>query len=178
MFFLALFLLIVLAAAAGVIIVQNFPVLFEGIHLTIFSRQIPGVPVLVLCLLGACIGGLLLYVVSSISARRDLREIKKLRAKVSDLRTRVEELEEEKAQAAKSPNNAPLFPAPAIPFPGFTPASSANPTGPLGQRQMPNSLQNLPPSASGNNLSLPRQFPPLPQTGQTGSPQPPPFPRQ
>lgn len=178
MFFLALFLLVVLAAAAGVIIVQNFPVLFEGIHLTIFSRQIPGVPVLVLCLLGACIGGLLLYVVSSISARRDLREIKKLRTKVSDLRARVEELEEEKAQATKPPNSAPLFPAPAIPFPGFAPTSSVNPSGPLGQRQAPNSLQNLPPSASGNNLSLPRQFPPLPQTGQTGAPQPPPFPRQ
>lgn len=178
MFFLALFLLIVLAAAAGVIIVQNFPVFFEGVHLTIFSRQIPGVPVLVLFLLGACIGGLLLYVVSSLSARRDLREIKKLRAKVSDLRTRVEELEEEKAQAAKPSNGAPLFPAPSIPFPGFAPSGSANSTGSLGQRQPPNSLQNLPPSASGNNLSMPRQFPPLPQTGQAGAPQPPPFPRQ
>lgn len=176
MFFLALFLLIMLVAAAGVIIVQNFPVLFDSIHLTFLSWHLPGIPVLVLCLLGACIGGLLLYVVSSLSARRDTREIKKLRSRVSELRTRVEELEEEKAQAAKAPSGplAPNFPPPAIPFPGFAANGPVGPASPPGQRQPPNSLQNLPPSASGNNLSLPRQFPPLPQTGT----QQPPFPRQ
>jgi uncharacterized integral membrane protein len=169
-FFLAFILLILLVAVALVIAVQNFAVLFSSVHLTFLSWHLPGIPILVLCLLGIFLGGLLLYVVSSISAHRDARELKKLRA-------RVAELEEEKVQATKTPSGPlpPNFAPPVVPLPGFAPSSPPGPTGSLGQWQPPNSLQNLPPSASGNNLSMPpRQFPPLPPTG---APQPP-FPHQ
>lgn len=177
MFVFALILFILLLAAAIMIAVQNFAILFSGVHLTLLSLHLPGIPVLLLCLLSALLGGLLLYIVSSISAHRDAREIRKLRARLNELNLQIEELENEKAQATRSPSGSlPLnFPPPVVPLPGFAPNGPPGPTGPLGQRQPSPSLQNLPPSASGNNLSsVPRQFPPLPQMG---GPQPP-FPRQ
>lgn len=169
MLYIALILLILLVALALVMIVQNIAVLFSSVHLTLFSWHMPGIPVLVLCLLGAFLGGLILYVVSSISARRDARELKRLRA-------RVEELQEglQKAQM-RVPSGAlsPAFPPNAVPIPGIPggpPAGSPGPAGPGNQRPPTHPLQNLSPSSSGNVVLPPRQF-------QVGAPRPP-FPQQ
>ena len=181
MFYIALLFLILLIGVALVMVVQNQAALLSSIHLTFFSWHLPGIPVFLLCLLGAFLGGLLLYVVSSFSARRDAQEIKKLRA-------RVEELEKAQKRSPSSSLSANFAP-PVVPIPGFSPSGPLRPSGslgsssfsgssgPLGQGQsLPNSLRNLSPSASGSNLSLPsRQFPPLPQTGDGGRP---PFPYQ
>lgn len=95
------------------------------------------------------------------------------------------------------PAGAPLNPSgplPGSPGPGGSggPTSPLGPTGPLGPNgpqgpqgprppQPPINLQNISPSASGNNISLPpRLFPSRsqqqPQQQQTGGPRPP-FPR-
>lgn len=179
MLYIALILLILLVAVALVIAVQNVAALFSGIHLTFFSWHLPGIPVLVLCLLGIFLGGLLLYVVSSISARRDMRELKKLRVRMEELkklRERVEELEMAQMRAP-SGSLAPNFgPPPVVPIPGIPPTPPSGPLGPngplgpQGPRSAANSLQNLSPSASGNMPLPPRQF--------QGGGQRPPFPRQ
>lgn len=162
MLYIALVLLILLVAIALVIAVQNMLVLFSSVHLTILSWHTPGVPILVLCLLGAFLGGVVLYIVSSISAHRDARELKKLRARVEELREEVQ-----KAQS-RSPSGAlpPAFAPSAVPMPGI-PGGSA---GPGNQRPPASPLQNLAPSASGNLTLPPRQF-------QLGGPRPP-FPQQ
>lgn len=186
MFYIALLFLILLAAVALIIVVQNFGVLFTSFHLTLLSWHLPAMPVLLLCLLGAFLGGLVLYVFASHSARRDIREIKSLRSRIEDL---------EKAQS-RSPSGTLTanFAAPAVPMPGFAPTgspASAAPSSPSGPAGSPgsigpagspgpwhppsNSLQNISPSASGSNLSLPpRAFPSPPQTG---GPRPP-FPQK
>ncbi|HEU5376494.1 MAG TPA: hypothetical protein VFV38_13720 [Ktedonobacteraceae bacterium] len=183
MFYIALLFLILLGGVAIAIIFQNFLTLLStNVHLTVFSWRTPGIPILLFFLLGACLGGLLLYVFSTFSARQDARIIKKLRA-------RVEELEQEKAQM-RSPSGAlkTNFAPPVVPMPGFSPS------GPLQHRQPPvGSLPQQPPSgplppgqpsatsqpplpklsapSSLPNGSLPaRQFPPLPQQG---APRPP-----
>lgn len=166
MLYIALILLILLVAVALVMIVQNIAILFSSVHLTLFSWHMPGIPVLVLCLLGAFLGGLVLYVVSSISARRDARELKRLRA-------RVEELQEEVQKAQmRSPSGAlpPGFPPNAVPIPGIPGGPTAGPAGPGNQRPPASPLQNLSPSSSGNVALPPRQF-------QMGAPRPP-FPQQ
>jgi uncharacterized integral membrane protein len=167
--YIALILLILLVAVALVMIVQNIAVLFSSVHLTLFSWHMPGIPVLVLCLLGAFLGGLILYVVSSISARRDARELKRLRARVEDLQ---EELQ--KAQM-RVPSGVlpPTFPPNAVPIPGIPggpSVGSPGPGGPGNPRPPTHPLQNLSPSSSGNVALPPRQF-------QVGAPRPP-FPQQ
>ncbi len=207
MFFIVLFFVIVLALFAADIIVQNLETLvFSPVHLQVLKWHLPGVPIVLLCALGAFFGALLLYLSVIRSARRDKKEMKSLRARIEEL---------EKAQA-KSPSGGLIssFAPAVVPMPGFTagapggPAgagNSAGPTGPLGsgsplgpaatqapggpggpggpagpgQRQPPaNSLQNMSPSASGNNLSLPpRPFPPSqPQPPQQMGGPRPPFP--
>ncbi|HEY1351140.1 MAG TPA: LapA family protein [Ktedonobacteraceae bacterium] len=165
MLYIALVLLILLVAIAVVIAVQNILVLFSSVHLTLFSWHTPGIPILVLCLLGAFLGGVVLYIVSSISAHRDARELKKLRVRVEELR---EELQ--KAQS-RSPSGAlpPAFAPSAVPMPGI-PGGPGGAAGPGSQRPPASPLQNLSPSASGNLALPPRQF-------QVGGPRPP-FPQQ
>lgn len=188
MFYLALLLLILLGAVALIIVVQNFETLFAAVHLAFLSWSLPGIPVLLLCLIGAFLGGLVLYVFASHSARRDAKEFKLLRARIEDL--------EQEQKKAPSGSLAANFAPPVVPLPGFAPGGSsgsagpaapAGPSGPpgfsgpagspgssglLGKRQQPpSSLQNISPSASGSNLSLPpRAFPAPPQTG---APRPP-----
>lgn len=186
MFYIALLFLILLGVVAVAIVFQNFMALLSAnVHLTVYTWHTPGIPVLMLFLLGACVGGLLLYVGSTFAAHRDTRRIKKLRA-------RVEKLEQEKAQM-RSPSGALAanFAPPAMPMPGFAPSGPAQrrptnplpnpaPSGPLPPGQPPASAlppqPNLSPSSSAlSKLSLPgRQLPPLPQQG---APRPP-FPRQ
>ena len=84
MFYIALLFLILLAVAALIMLVQNFTILLSSIHLTFLSWHLPGIPVFLLFLLGAFVGGLLLYVFSTRSARQDAREIKKLNARVNE----------------------------------------------------------------------------------------------
>lgn len=172
MFYIALLFLILLVAAALIVLVQNFTLLLYSVHLTFFSWHLPGIPVFLLFLLGAFVGGLLLYVFSTRSAHRDAREIKRLNARVKELRAQIEELE--KAQM-RVPSGALAgnFPPPGVPLPGFSPAGPTGPSGLLGQRQPPTSPpQNLPPSSSGLS-SLPRPLPPLPQNGTQRPPFPP-----
>lgn len=155
MLYIALVLLILLVAVALVIAVQNILVLFSSVHLTVFSWHTPGIPILVLCLLGAFLGGVILYIVSSLSAHRDAREIKKLRARVEDLQEEVQKAQTRSSSGALPPAFAPS----AVPMPGI-------PGGPGGLRPPASPLQNLSPAASGN-LTLPaRQF-------QVGGPRPP-----
>ena len=192
MFLIALLFLILLALVAGIIVVQNFGTLIStSVHLTLISWTLPGIPVLLLCVLGAFLGALLLYVIAAHSARGERREMKDLRARIEDL---------EKAPT-KSPSGglSTNFAPPVVPMPGFAPGGSAGPSGPAissapmggplgptgsapsassGPWQPPsNSLQNLSPSSSGNNLTLPpRLFPqqqPPQQQQQMGGPRPP-----
>jgi uncharacterized integral membrane protein len=158
--YIALVLFVVLVAVALVIAVQNVLV-----HLTIFSWHTPGIPILVLCLLGAFLGGVVLYIVASISAYRERRELKRLREQVEKLQEEVQ-----KAQT-KTPSGAlpPTFAPGVVPMPGIA-GGPAGSSGPAGQRPPTNPLQNLSPSASGNLTLPPRQF-------QMGGPRPP-FPQQ
>ncbi len=170
MLYIALVLLILLVAVALVLAVQNIGILFSSVHLTLFSWHTPGIPVLVLCLLGAFLGGLVLYIVSSISAHRDAREIKKLRACVEELQEEVQKAQMRVPSGALPP---PTFPPNAVPIPGIPggpPAGPSGPAGPGNQRPPANPLQNLSPSSSGNVALPPRQF-------QMGAPRPP-FPQQ
>jgi uncharacterized integral membrane protein len=177
-FYLALLFLIFLIGVALLMVVQNPGTLMSSIHLTLFSWHLPGIPVFLLCLLGAFLGGLLLYVVSSFSARRDAEEIKELRAQVEELK----KAQKRSPSSSLSANFAP----PVVPIPGFSPSGPLQPSGPLGSsgfsgppgqgQALPSSLHKLSPSASASNLSLPsRQFPPSPQTGSGTRP---PFPHQ
>lgn len=186
MFYLALLLLILLGAVALIIVVQNFETLFAAVHLTFLSWSLPGVPVLLLCLVGAFLGGLVLYVFASHSARRDAKEFKRLHARIEDL-----EKEQKKAPSGALTAN---FAPPVVPLPGFAPGGSpgssspAGPSGPppgfsgpagspgssglLGKRQPPpGSLQNMSPSASTSNLAMPPR--PFPAPPQAGAPRPP-----
>ncbi|MEO7022396.1 MAG: hypothetical protein ABI234_19765 [Ktedonobacteraceae bacterium] len=164
MFYIALLLLILVGGTALVITVQNFPTLMVSEHLMFLIWRVPGIPVLLLYLFGAFLGGLLLYVWAAYAARRDAREMKSLRARIIEL---------EKAQI-KAPSGAlgMNFAPPVVPMPGFST------TGPLPYRQPPsNPLPNFSPTGplqQGSllpNLPQPaRQFPPQPQSDGLRSP--------
>ncbi len=183
-FYIALLVLILLGILAVIVVAQNFGPLFStNVHLTVFSWHSPGIPVLLLCVLGVFLGALVLYVFAAHSARRDKQEMKVLRACVEDL----ERMSAKAPSGALSTNFAPSV----VPIPGFAPGGPGGsgpagplnppgpgPVGPLGQRQPPTSpVQNISPSASGNNLSLPPrlfQVPPQQQQQQQmGAPRPP-----
>jgi len=215
MFFIALLFLIVLGLCTLVVVGLNFGTLLSTkVYLHVFSLSLPGMPVLFLCLVGAFLGALVLYVFAARGARRDVLELKVLRAQVEDL----------EKMPAKAPGGGlslspgaglPVpqgsgppssFAPPVVPMPGFAPGGPTgpgggsgnqpgsgppgpgpNPAGSLKQWQSPpNQLQNISPSASGNNLALPpRPFPPQQQPQPPQQPQPqqqmggprPPFPR-
>lgn len=173
--YIVLFVMILLALMALVVIGLNLGPLLTNVQLNLLIRHL-NIPVLLLCLLSALLGGLLLYLVSTISARRDAQKIKKLRA-------RIEELEQQ--QTKTSANSSPSAPAaPVVPMPGFAsagpPQTGPFPPGPPMQQPPPGtgSLTNLSPSSSGVTKMPfpPRQGPPpsLPQTGGLR----PPFPQQ
>lgn len=134
MFYIALLFLILLVAAALVILIQNFAILLSSVHLTFFSWHLPGIPVFLLFLFGAFLGGLLLYIFSTRSVRHDAREIKRLNARVKELRAQIEELEklQMRSPSGALPTN---FAPPAVPVPVFSPSGALGPSGPLGQRQ-------------------------------------------
>lgn len=199
MFFIALLFLILLVIVVGTIVVLNGGTLLStSVHLTLLSWHLPGIPVLLLFVLGIFLGGLLLYVIAAHSARRDKLEMKILRMRIDDL---------EKA-SAKSPSGglSTSFAPPVVPMPGLASGGPVGPSGPAnlsssagsigpgpagsigpgpvgpGPSQWQtsaNSLQNMSPSSSGNNLSLPPRLfqssqPPQPQQPQQmGGPRPP-----
>ena len=158
MFYLVLSLLILLCLVAIAIVFQNFAALSSDIHLTFAIWHLPGMPVLLLCLFFAFIGGLLLYVIASLGARRDAHEIETLRERIEEL-TRA---------STKAPNGGSAnFAAPVVPMPGFAPVGS------LPQRQQPSAP--LAPAPSGPLMNPPQPgragFPPPPP--QQGAPRPP-----
>lgn len=127
MFYIALLFFILLGGTALVIIFQNFSVLLSGEHLVFLTWRLPSVPILLLCLLGTLLGGLLLYVCSAFAARRDAQEIKSLRVRITEL---------EKAQM--KPQNGALMTSivpPVVPIPGIST------TGPLSSWQSPPNLR-------------------------------------
>src|SRR5260370_19330400 len=172
-FYIALLFLILLGGVTLIMVIQNFSTLMTSEHLMFLTLHLPGVPVLLLYLFGAFLGGLLLYAASSSAARRDAQELKDLRARIEDL---------EKAQT-KSPSGslaANFAPPPVVPMPGFAstgplpyrqpfsgPLPISSTSRPLQQNQTrTNPLPNLP--------QPPRQLPSLSQQ----SAQQPPFLRQ
>ncbi|HLI69197.1 MAG TPA: hypothetical protein VKV19_05510 [Ktedonobacteraceae bacterium] len=181
MFYVALLFLILLIAIALIVMVQNPATLLSSVHLTFLAWHLPGIPIFLLGLLGAFLGGLLLYVVSSFSARLDALEIKALRERVKELRARVVDLE--KAQQRSPSGSLPAnFVPPSIPIPGFAPSGSPGASGPLGPsgfsgssahlgqgQALPGTLPHFSPSASGSGLALPsRPLPPLPPSPDGG----------
>lgn len=134
MFYIMLFFLILLVAAVLVLLIQNFAIWFSSVHLTFFTWHFPGIPVFLLFLLGAFLGGFLLYTFSMRSARHDAREIKRLNAHVKELRAQIEE--QEKSQM-RSPSGAlsTNFVPPAEPIRSFSPSGAPGSSGPFGQRQ-------------------------------------------
>ena len=177
MFYIALFLLVLLGLISRAVVAQNSGVLLSDVSLNVFVGHL-SIPVFLLCLLGACLGGLLLYVVSVFSARRDVKEIKSLRA-------RIEELEEAQAKASSSGSPPASFAPPVVPVPGFPqtgPLGSGQPaSSPLPPRQPSpsSSLLNLSPSSSGiSSLQLPAKQPGTPpQSSSSSAPRPPFFPQ-
>jgi len=188
-FFIALLFLILLVIVVGTTVVLNAGTLLStNVHLTLLSWHLPGIPVLLLFVLGIFLGGLLLYVIAAHSARRDKLEMKVLRMRIDDL---------EKA-AAKSPSGglSTSFAPPVVPMPGMASGGPVGPSGPANlsssagpgpvgpgpvgpgpagpgpaQWQAPaNSLQNMSPSSSGNNLSLPPRLFQSPQAPQPPHP--------
>lgn len=165
MYYVALLFLILLGGTALVIVAQNFTTFLTSEHLILITVSLPGVPILLICLCWAFLGGLLLYVFAAFAARRDTREIKTLRA-------RIQELEKAQAQATSGPLSASI-PPPAAPVPGFSSAGPqrqmpTNPpnfssTGPLQQGQ---AAKGSAPSSSQITMPLSsRQSPPLPPQG-------------
>ncbi len=200
MFYIALFFLILLGILTLDVIAQNVDTLTSPLHLTVLVWHLPGIPVLLFCLLAVFLGALMLYVLAARSARHDRLEMKMLHARIEDLERGLA-----RAPSGGLVNN---FAPSVVPIPGFAPGG---PTGPIGgpppltqsgpppilpgpplnppgpppglpgpansRQPPPNSLQNISPSASGNNLSLPpRLFQPSPQQQQQTGGQRPPFP--
>lgn len=205
MFYIALLFLILLGILVLDVVVQNFATFTASTDLTVLVWHLSGFPLVLLFLVAILFGALLLYTLAARSARHDKVEMKALRAEVKGLRGQLEDLENTPAKTPSGSLPSPFAP-PVVPLPGYTggptaplnpsgplpgspgsgpgpvgpgPAGPTGPTGPLGQRppQPPTNLQNISPSASGNNLSLPpRLFPGHPQQQQMGG-QRPPFPR-
>ncbi len=184
MFYIALVLFILLTLLALVTLGLNLGNLLDGVRVNLLVWH-PTVPVLLLCVLAAFLGGLLLFVVSSFSARRDEQIIKKLRNRLQETRARVEELELMQTKATSSGLLSGNFAQPLVPLPGLasSPAGPAPqgalppgavlpqrpPSGPLPQRPPTGPFPNLSSSATNqNNVPPPLRTgppPPLPQNG-------------
>ncbi len=190
MFYIALVLFILLGLLALAILGLNLGSLLGGVRINLLIWH-PTVPVLLLCVLAAFLGGLLLFVVSSLSARRDEQVIKKLRTRLQETRARVEELEQLQAKTNSGGLLSGNFAQPLVPLPGLPPSppgpgpqggllTSASlpqrpPTGPLSQRPPTGSFANPAPSpAAANQANVPPPLrtgppPPLPQNGSSSA---------
>lgn len=135
MIIVALLLLLILVAVAVVLAVQNFALLLTSVHLTFLSVHLPGIPWGLLVLFGVCLGGLLLYVVSTFSARHDAKEIKALQKTIDELQ-RAQEKAPSGPLTGGSGQGAGNF---------GQPASAFGSQGPQGSQGVPNS-----PNAGGN----------------------------
>lgn len=164
MFYVALLLLILLGVVALVMVIQNISaLLFNGIHLTLIVWHLPGIPVILLCVLALCMGGLLLYVVSSFAARHDDQIIK-------SLRSRIEELEQAEQKLSSELQLRPTFAPPVVPIPRFTPPNSSvsrQPQGRMSQNIAPSAPPMLAPNGPFSNQQQPparitQNLPPIP----------------
>lgn len=123
MFIIALLFLVLLGILAVAVVFQNWGTLFStNVHLTVLLWHLPGIPVLLLCVLGILLGGLILYVSAAHAARRDMLEMKVLRA-------RIEDLEKAPAKAPSGGLSASFAPS-VVPIPGFAPGGSMGLSGP------------------------------------------------
>ena len=82
MIYLFLIVFVLVASVVAVLALQNFP---TEVQLTLFIWHIPHLPLGVLLVVAFLLGALLLYVVSTLSALQERREVKKLRARVAEL---------------------------------------------------------------------------------------------
>jgi uncharacterized integral membrane protein len=158
-----LLLLILLVVAVVLVAVQNYAILLTGVHLNLFSWHLPGIPLFLFCLFGIFLGGLLLYIVSTLSARRDTSELGKLRVQVGKLSE-----PQAKSSSGLLSNSGMLVP-PVVPIPGISPTS----TGPLLIKPQIPPKQNPAPSAAFSNYSVPPGPGQSPQASQMGAPRPP-----
>jgi uncharacterized integral membrane protein len=80
--------LVIFVLAGGVIAVlafENFSTLLTELHLVLFGWHAPALSLGGLLLLSCMFGGLLLYVVTLLSAARERRELRRLRKRVAEL---------------------------------------------------------------------------------------------
>ena len=82
MIYLVLIVFILVGSAVAVLALENIP---TEVQLTLFIWHIPHLPLGVLLVVAFLLGALLLYVVSTLSALQERREVKKLRARVTEL---------------------------------------------------------------------------------------------
>lgn len=127
MFYLLLLIFLLMGGILAWITWQN---LSSSVQLVFFNWHTPHLPIGLWLIGSFLLGALLLYLTSVLSARRERRELK-------ELRTRVAELEQEKAQAQTAPQQSGFVPpgappsGPLFPPAGNPPAGSHPPTGPL-----------------------------------------------
>lgn len=108
MLYLILVLLLLIGSAVTWITINN---LSSQLVLTVFIWQTPPLPVGLLILLAFLLGGLLLYIVSVLSAVGDYYEMRRLRK-------RVAALEQQIAAHVQEPS-PPTTSGPTIPMPGM-----------------------------------------------------------
>jgi uncharacterized integral membrane protein len=87
MFFLVLILFLIVGSALTIVTIQNL--LAPPVHVIFFTWQTPSLPAGLVVLFSFLLGALLLYLVSTLSAWRDKREITRLERQVRELEQRL-----------------------------------------------------------------------------------------
>ena len=82
MIYLVVIVFVLVGSALAVLALENVP---TEVQLTLFIWHTPRFPLGVLLVAAFLLGALLLYVVSTVSALQERREVKKLRARVAEL---------------------------------------------------------------------------------------------
>jgi uncharacterized integral membrane protein len=82
MIYLVLIVFVLVGSAMAVLALENVP---TEVQLTLFIWHIPRFPLGGLLVAAFLLGALLLYVISTLSALQERREVKKLRARVAEL---------------------------------------------------------------------------------------------
>ena len=82
MIYLVLIVFILVGSTVAVLTLENIP---TEVQLSLFIWHIPHLPLGVLLVVAFLLGALLLYVVSTLSALQERREVRKLRARVAEL---------------------------------------------------------------------------------------------
>ncbi len=111
MFYILLFLFALAGSALVVLTIEN---LSTQVQLALFTWQSPSLPLGLVVLIAFILGALLLYIVSALSALRDVGEKRRLRKRVAEL---------EQQLAGITPSQTPVqeaqvhvVPMPGVPF--------------------------------------------------------------